>query len=110
MDRGGQSNGSGSSGRRRRSDEAVRLGEVARRLMVEQISPRQSRFGMVADAWSEILPDELGEHCGIVEVTGGLLKVKVDSPAYMYERICTRCSCAVRSFWMSSGGDVHGHD
>jgi len=40
---------------------------------------------MVADAWSEILPDELGEHCGIVEVTGGLLKVKVDSPAYMYE-------------------------
>jgi len=81
MDRGGQSG----AVRRRRSDEAVRLGEVAQRLMVEQISPRQSVFGAVADAWSDILPDELVEHCGIVDMAGGLLKVKVDSPAYMYE-------------------------
>ena len=52
MDRGEKSDDSGRRGGRRRSGGAVRLGEVAQRLVAEQISPRQSRFAAVADAWS----------------------------------------------------------
>ena len=71
-------------------DGAVRLGEVAQQVMTEQISPRQSRFGAVADAWLEVVPHELAEHCEIVDVTGGQLKVQVGSSPYMYElQLCS---------------------
>lgn len=64
---------------------AVRLGEVLQKVMTEQISPLQARFGDLADAWSEIVPGELYEHCRIVDARGGELRVCVDSSAYMYE-------------------------
>jgi hypothetical protein len=86
MDRGGQSGRGDDVGRGgRRTDGAVRLGEIARQVMSGRITPQQARFGGVADAWSEIVPQELYEHCEIVDLTGGELKVKVDSSAYMYE-------------------------
>lgn len=83
MDRVGQS--SRGDGRRSRKDGAVRLGEIAQQVMTDRIGPRQARFGGVADAWGEIVPQELFEHCEIIDLTGGELKVKVDSSAYMYE-------------------------
>jgi hypothetical protein len=59
-------------------------------IMAERIAPQQARFGGVGEAWSEIVPQELFEHCEIVDLTGGELKVKVDSPAYMYElQLCS---------------------
>jgi hypothetical protein len=58
--------------------------------MTEQISPRQARFGQVAEAWSQLLPAELGGHCEIVDISGGQLKVQVDSPSHMYElQLCS---------------------
>ncbi len=58
--------------------------------MDRQISPRQAVFSNVADTWSQMLPAELGEHCEIVDISGGLLKVRVDSPSYMYElQLCS---------------------
>jgi hypothetical protein len=53
--------------------------------MTEQISPRQARFDAVAEVWRQALPAELCRHCEITDVTGGQLKVQVDSPSYKYE-------------------------
>ncbi len=58
--------------------------------MDRQISPRQAVFSDVADMWSQMLPAELTRHCEIVDISGGLLKVQVDSPSYMYElQLCS---------------------
>jgi predicted nucleic acid-binding Zn ribbon protein len=71
-------------------NRTVRLGQVAQQLMTERISPRQARFGPVAELWGRLLPDELARHCEIVDISGGQLKVQVDSPAYMYElQLCS---------------------
>ncbi len=69
---------------------AVRLSEAAERLMNEQISPRQEKFGLITEVWNLMLPAELAQHCEIVGVSGGQLKVRVDSPSYMYElQLCS---------------------
>ena len=69
----------------RSADKAVVLGEVLRQLMAEQVGPRQERFGEVAEVWGHLLPSELLEHCEIAGVSGGQLRVRVDSPSHMYE-------------------------
>ena len=70
---------------KRRLDRTVRLGQAVQRLMAEQISPRQARFDAVAEVWRQVLPAELCRHCEITDVSGGQLKVQVDSPSYKYE-------------------------
>lgn len=71
------------------SKATARLGEVVSELMEQQISPRQGRFGPVAELWSDLLPAELGLHCRLADISGGQLKVLVDSPSYMQElRLC----------------------
>lgn len=71
--------------RARKSDSTVRLGAAVEQFLIEQVSPKQARFGAVAEIWSQLLPEELCRHCEIVDVSGGQLKVRVDSPAYKYE-------------------------
>ncbi len=74
----------------RKTDRTVRLGRVAQQLMDERISPRQARFGWVVELWGRLLPAGLRRHCEIVDISGGQLKVQVDSPSYMYElRLCS---------------------
>lgn len=68
--------------RGRFSAEAVKLGEVMGELLEGQISPRQARFEAIAEAWCELLPAELQRHCKIADISGGQLKVVVDSPSY----------------------------
>jgi len=92
MDRGGQLGGAGGgyAHKRGRAKEVVKLGDVVQHVLTERISPLQSRFGAVAETWSQILPGELSEHCEIVTASGGQLKVRVDLPAYMYElQLCS---------------------
>jgi len=73
-----------------RREAAVSLGEVVRQLMAEQISPRQARLCEVAEVWDRLLPGSLHEHCEIVDISRGLLKVEVDSPSYLYElQLCS---------------------
>lgn len=87
MDRGGQSGGESGT---RRSRKPARLGDLVERIMAERISPLHSRFGAVGEVWSSIVPRELLEHCEIIDVTGGRMKVQVDSPSYMYEfQLCS---------------------
>lgn len=78
-------------GRRvRKPDRTVRLGDTVQRFMAEQVSPRQARFGAVVELWGQLLPAELYRHCEIVDISGGQLKVSVDSPAYKYElQLCS---------------------
>ena len=74
----------------RKSDRTVRLGDAVQQFLAEQVSPRQARFGAVAELWSQLLPAELCRHCEIVDISGGQLKVRVDSPAYKYElQLCS---------------------
>ncbi|MFZ2148094.1 MAG: DUF721 domain-containing protein [Sedimentisphaerales bacterium] len=76
--------------RARKSDRTVRLGDAVQQFLAEQVSPRQARFGAVAEMWSRLLPAELCRHCEIVDISGGQLKVRVDSPAYKYElQLCS---------------------
>ena len=66
-------------------DRTVRIGDVAQKFLGEQVSPRQAKYGAVLELWQQILPDELSRHCEIVDISGGQLTVKVDSPSYKYE-------------------------
>ena len=71
-------------------DRTARLGDVAQTFVTKWVEPRQARFGGVVEVWSQLLPAELCKHCEIVDVTGGKLKVRVDSPAYKYElQLCS---------------------
>ena len=50
-----------------------------------RLAPIQQRCDSLSDAWEQILPAPLREHCRIVAITSGCLKVATDSPSYMYE-------------------------
>jgi len=54
------------------------------------ISPQQGKFKAVVQLWSELLPEELRQHCRITDISAGRLKVLADSPSYMYElQLCS---------------------
>jgi predicted nucleic acid-binding Zn ribbon protein len=76
--------------RRTKPNSTATLGEALSELMEDRIVPQQSRFGSVTDLWSELLPAELYQHCRLAGISGGQLKVLVDSPSYMHElRLCS---------------------
>jgi hypothetical protein len=69
---------------------AARLGDIAKELMENRISPKQAKFGSIPEIWNQLLPEELHRHCKISDISGGQLKVLVDSPAYKYElQLCS---------------------
>ena len=70
---------------KRRAETAVSLGDVLSGVMEGRVSPQQMRFGLITEAWSQLLPVELCRHCRIDGISGGRLKVLADSPSYMYE-------------------------
>lgn len=61
------------------------LGEVLSELMEGRVAPKHSRFGLISEALSQVLPSELYQHCRIVDVSGGRIKVAANSPSYVYE-------------------------
>ena len=63
----------------------VRLGNIIKERMEQWILPQQRKFESVVQLWSKLMPDELCQHCRVTDISGGLLKVSVDSPSYMYE-------------------------
>lgn len=81
---------SGRKAGRRLSAGPAAIGGIVTELMEKRISPRHERFDMVSGLWQQLLPVELGQHCRLAQIKGGLLKVLVDSPAYMYElQLCS---------------------
>jgi hypothetical protein len=71
--------------RTRKTYSATGVGQIVQQYLDGQVSPRQAVFSAVAEAWSQMLPEELARRCEIVDISAGLLKVRVDSPSYMYE-------------------------
>ena len=71
-------------------NSTTKLFDIAQKFLTEQVSPKQVKFGSVAEIWSQLLPEELYKHCEIVGISGGKLKVRIDSPAYKYElQLCS---------------------
>jgi len=74
----------------KRRDRTTRLGEVVKTMMDRQVEPRHKKFGSLGEVWEQLLPLELSGHCELVGASGGQLKVRVDSPAHMYElKLCS---------------------
>jgi len=72
------------------SNRTAKLGDTVKQLMENQISPQQARFGPIAELWSQLLPAELCRHCKLADISGGQLKVLVDSPTHLYElQLCS---------------------
>lgn len=67
------------------SERTVRLADVVQEVLEDRILPQQSRFSSVMDAWQDLVPAELKQHSRVVDLVAGVLKVMVDSPAYVYE-------------------------
>jgi predicted nucleic acid-binding Zn ribbon protein len=73
------------------ASSTLSLGDVLSELMENSISPQQIRFGLIAEAWDQLLPTELCQHCRIVDISRGRLKVLSDSTSYMYELQLLSC-------------------
>ncbi len=67
------------------SNRTAKLGDAVKQLMENRISPQQARFGPIAELWSQLLPAELCRHCKLADLSGGQLKVLVDSPTHLCE-------------------------
>ncbi|MCK4887783.1 MAG: DUF721 domain-containing protein [Planctomycetes bacterium] len=74
---------------RKRKTEAL-LGEMLGKIMEKQISPKQGVYDIISQAWEQLLPEQLRQHCKIVDINAGRIKVLVDSPSYLHEfRLCS---------------------
>ena len=72
------------------SNRTVRLGNAVGQLFESRISPQHARFESIDELWSRLLPVELHRHCKIADISGGQLKVLVDSSPYLYElQLCS---------------------
>ena len=84
---------------------------------VERLAPVHAKCSSVAEAWDMILPMNLREHCWIGSITGGSVKVVVDTASYMYElqlckdelllelqRLCPRAGLRRMQVGMARGG------
>ena len=70
--------------RRFKQTDAVKLRDIADRVVTGK-ARMQKRYGKVLEVWSQLLSGTLLEHCWIVDIKGGVLKVQVDSAAYRQE-------------------------
>ena len=81
--------------RRREQQEQRRakttvLGDLVKTLIDRRVGPQHAKFGSLEEVWEQLLPAELSGHCELTGVYGGQLKVRVDSPAHMYElKLCS---------------------
>jgi len=75
----------------KRYDKFVRIGQAAEQFFAGQVTPQQKKYGDVVEVWEQFLPEELSKHCEIIDISGGSLSVKVDSPSHKYElHLCTQ--------------------
>lgn len=69
----------------------MKLGDTIREVLDERISPQQDRVSAAVEAWQRLVPVGLAQHCRVTGLTGGVLKIVVDSSSYMYELQLCRC-------------------
>jgi len=68
---------------RRRPERPVEVGPIIERTRREA-RRSERRLGDVAQAWTEAVPPEVGEHCRLIEWRAGVLTVGVGSAARRY--------------------------
>ena len=69
---------------------AVKLSDLVDELMDKQFGPQQLRLARIAGQWEQLLPAELCRHYKLADISGGQLKVLVDSPSCLYElQLCS---------------------
>lgn len=74
---------------KQKQDRTVKLGDIVSKLVDEKIEPKQKKYESITHQWKQLLPDGLQSHCKIIDISGGQIKVAVDSPSYMHElRLC----------------------
>lgn len=71
--------------KRRFGEGAVLLGDVIGNFISERLTDRHESSLQLQQAWDELLEPQLAEHCSIDGFSGGVLRVKVSAPGYMYE-------------------------
>jgi len=72
------------------SELTGRLGYTLRDILENRISPQHARFSSIINAWHQLVPAELAQHCKVIGLSGAALRVLVDSPVYMYElKLCS---------------------
>jgi len=67
-----------------RAVEPCKLGDVVGDF-VERLAPLHASCGSVTQAWEMLLPAAMRKHCRIESITGGSVRVAVDSASYRYE-------------------------
>jgi len=68
----------------------VSLSEMLSEIMEKQISPKQGVYDIISQALEQLLPEQLRQHCKIVGIDAGRVKVKADNPSYLHEfRLCS---------------------
>lgn len=74
---------------KRRSDSTVKLADSISSLMNGRISPQQERYMAAADALDQVVPASFRSRCKIAEIAGNTLRLKVNSPVYLYQlKVC----------------------
>jgi hypothetical protein len=77
-------------GHGRRQDAAVKLGDLVRVFVQQQVEPERKKFCSVMSAWKGLLPLELREHCRVADISSGRLRVLADTASHVYElRLCS---------------------
>ena len=70
---------------------AYNLGSLVGEYIKHRVLPLEGRGALAADAWSDLVPATLREHCTLDGISAGRLKVMVDSPVYLYQiKLCSR--------------------
>ncbi len=70
--------------------KTVKLGDVLTGIIDRRVTPMQAGYAAIAEAWDQLLPAELAQHCRISDFSRGRLRVKVDSPSHKYElQLCS---------------------
>ncbi len=70
--------------------QEAKLGQCLDGVMKRNIEPRYRECGAVVDAFIEMIPQALAEHCRIAGVEKGVITITADLPCYLHElRICS---------------------
>jgi len=62
-----------------------RLGADVVQFFKQSVDKRQRKFGKLAQCWSQLVPENLAEHCALESLHRGTLVVMVDSASHLYE-------------------------
>ncbi|MBW8015934.1 MAG: DUF721 domain-containing protein [Planctomycetes bacterium] len=72
------------SWQRRRKETTSSIASSGREYLGANLR-RLRQSAKIVDAWQELLPEEMTEHCSISKIEGGVIEVEVESGAYMHE-------------------------